>query len=99
MWDPSPTAGVLSSLSYQLTVTNMITSQVIVSTTTTDTSYTLPQLTPCQEYMANVTASSSEHQGECVVARSPGGEPVILYQPNHHGSAYAHIPLYIYLHV
>ena len=76
MWDPPPTAGVLSSLSYQLTVINMITSQVIVNTTTTDTSYTLPQLTPCQEYMANVTASSSEYQGESVVIvqRSPGGE-------------------------
>ena len=80
MWEPPPTAGVLSSLSYQLTVINMITSQVIVSTTTTDTSYTLPQVTPCQEYMANVTASSSEHQGESVVTlqRSPGGEFVVL---------------------
>ena len=81
MWDPPPTAGVLNSLSYQLTVTNMITSQVIVSTTTTDTSYTLPQLTPCQEYMANVTASSSEHQGETAftVQRSPGGESCLKY--------------------
>ena len=76
MWDSPPTTGVLSILSYQLTVINMITSQVIVSTTTTDTNYTLPQLTPCQEYMANVTASSSEHQGETVVTvqRAPGGE-------------------------
>ena len=82
MWDPPPIAGVLSNLSYQLTVTNMITSQVIFSTTTTNISYTRPQLTPCQEYMANVTASSSEHQGESVVTvqRSPGGE--VFYSRN-----------------
>ena len=75
-WDPPTTAGVLSNLSYQLTVINVITNQVIVSTITTDTNYTLLQITPCQEYMANVTVSSTEHQGESVVTsqRSPGGE-------------------------
>ena len=80
MWDPPPTAGVLSILSYQLTVINMITSQVIVSITTTDTRYSLPDLIPCQEYMANVTASSSGRKGESVVTvqRSPGGEFVVL---------------------
>ena len=78
MWDPPPTAdGALKShLSYQLTVINVITGQVIVSTTTTDTSYALPRIAPCQEYSASVTASSTVHQGESVVIsqRSPGGE-------------------------
>lgn len=74
MWDPP--IGVLSSISYLLDVINMITSQVIVNTITTDTSYPLPQVTPCQDYRANVTASSLGHQGESMVIerRPPGSE-------------------------
>ena len=58
MWDSSPTAGVLSGLSYQLTVTNINTGVVIINTTTTDTSYSLGLVQFCTSYKASVTAFS-----------------------------------------
>ena len=78
MWDPPPTASVLGSLSYQLSVLKMNTGQVIVNTTTTDTSYPLPtdRIQPCQENMANVTASALYQHSHIAITvqRSPGGE-------------------------
>lgn len=73
MWSPPQTA---DGLSYQLTVINKITSQVIVSTTTTHTKYSLPPVLPCQDYLANVTTTSSKHQDDSAVTvqRSPGGK-------------------------
>ena len=75
-WDPPATAGVLSGLSYIVIVMNNNTGQVIVSDTTTNTSYPLPVLVLCQYYTANVTAFSSQHHSESVVTvqRAPGGE-------------------------
>ena len=76
LWDPPATAGVLSGLSYIVIVMNNNTGQVIVSATTTNTNYPLPVLQFCQYYTANVTAFSSEQQGDTVEAglRTPGGE-------------------------
>ena len=47
MWDPPSTAGVLSGLTYHLTVTNMNTGVVIINTSTTDNSYPLSSLLFC----------------------------------------------------
>ena len=78
LWDPPATAGVLSGLSYIVIVMNNNTGQVIVSDTTVDTNYPLPDglNMPCQYYTANVTAFSSQHHGESVVTgqRVLGGE-------------------------
>ena len=41
MWDPPSIAGVLSGLTYHLTVTNMNTGVVIINTTTTATNYSI----------------------------------------------------------
>ena len=76
-WDPPATAGVLSDLSYIVIVMNNNTGQEIVSATTTNTNYTLPDtIELCQYYTANVTAFSSEHHSDSVVTeqRTPGGE-------------------------
>ena len=56
LWDPPATAGVLSGLSYIVIVMNNNTGQVIVSDTTVDTNYPLPDglNMPCQYYTANV---------------------------------------------
>ena len=75
LWDPPATAGVLSGLSYIVIVMNNNTGQVIVSDTTNNTIYPLPQLTFCQYYTANVTAFSSQHHSESVVTgQRQGGE-------------------------
>ena len=76
LWDPPANAGVLSGLSYIVIVMNNITGQVIVSDTTTNTTYLLPALKLCQYYTANVTAFSSEHHSDSVVTgqRTPGGD-------------------------
>ena len=76
LWDPPATAGVLSGLSYIVIVMNNNTDQVIVSDTTTNTSYLLPVLESCQYYTANMTTFSSQHHSESVVTgqRTPGGE-------------------------
>ena len=75
MWDPPLTAGTLDSLHYRVIVVNNDTGVVIVSSTTTKTTQALPVVQTCQYYTANVTAFSSEYQGESVVTgeRSPGG--------------------------
>ena len=71
-------AGVLGGLSYIVIVMNSNTGQVIVSDTTNSTNYPLPGApAPCQYYTANVTAFSSEHQGDSVSTEIPvsaGGE-------------------------
>ena len=83
MWDPPSTAGVLSGLTYHLTVTNMNTGVVIINTTTTDTSY--PPLIGlvqfCTLYRASVTASSLEQKGDTVaiMEETPGGECDIIH--------------------
>ena len=78
VWDPPATAGVLSGLYYIVIVMNNNTGQVIVSATTTNTNYPLPDDTIklCQYYTANVTAFSSEHHSDSVVTglRTEGGE-------------------------
>ena len=67
LWDPPATAGVLNLLfSYNVIVTNMNTSEVIVSDTT-NTIYPLPQLKSCQYYTANVTVFYKDHFGDSVV--------------------------------
>ena len=76
MWDPPQTAGVLTNLTYHLTVTNMNTGVVIIDTTTTKTSYTIGATQPCTNYSASVTAFSSEYTGISVliIDSSHGGE-------------------------
>ena len=78
VWDPPATVGVLSGLSYIVIVMNSKTGQVIVSNTTTNTNYPLPDnaIQNCQYYTANVTAFSSEHHSDSVVTgqSTPGGE-------------------------
>ena len=74
LWDPPPTAGVLSGLMYHVIVMNNNTGQVIVNGTTFDTEYPLPALELCQNYTANVTAFSSEHRSSVVTQLNvPGG--------------------------
>ena len=78
LWNPPPTAGVLSGLSYIVIVVNNKTGKEIVSATTNSTQYELPviDLQHCQYYTANVTAFSSKQHGDSVVIveRTPGGE-------------------------
>ena len=75
MWDPPPTAGVLSGLTYHLTVTNMNTGVVIINTTTTDTSYVLGSVQLCTTYTASVRAFSQHYTSDSAVTvdRTPGG--------------------------
>ena len=68
LWDTPETAGVLNLLfSYNVIVMNMNTSEVIVSDTTTNTIYPLPQLKSCQYYTASVTVFYKDHFGDSVV--------------------------------
>ena len=78
-WDPPQTAGVLGNLSYQLVVINNNTSQVIVNTTTTLTSYNLV-FELCRVYVGTVTAHVGNIEGETVVQeyRTLGGECLIV---------------------
>ena len=76
MWDPPQTVGVLSNLSYHLTVTNMNTGVVIINTTTTDTGYTLGSIQYCVNYTANVHTDGTVPVH--TMARTPGGK-YILY--------------------
>ena len=76
IWDPPSTVGVLSDLSYHLTVTNMNTGVETINTTTTDTSYSLGSLPFCTFYNASVTAFSLEQKGDTmgIMEETPGGE-------------------------
>ena len=76
LWDPPWTAGVLSNLTYNVTVMNNVSSELILNKTTDNTYCPLPALQPCQYYTANVTAFSSEYHGDSVAKkqRTPGGE-------------------------
>ena len=82
MWDPAPTASVLDDLYYQLTVTNMNTSEIVIDNTTTTTTYTLPAVQRCQYYTANVTAFLAEYHGDSVTAkkRTQGGSLSVLFR-------------------
>ena len=75
-WDPPSTVGVLSGLTYHLTVTNMNTGVVIINTTTTDTSYLLGLVQFCTLYSASVAAFSLEQKGDTIdiIEETPGGE-------------------------
>ena len=76
MWDPPPTAGVLSNLTYHLTVTNMNSGVVIINTNTTETSYPVGVLKHCTFYNASVVAVSLNQKGDSTVFadRTPGSE-------------------------
>ena len=74
IWDPPSTAGVLSGLTYHLTVTNMNTGVVIINiTTTTDTSYVLGSIQYCTFYNASVTPMLQGCTGdsEVIIDRTP----------------------------
>ena len=77
MWDPPSTAGVVSNLSYHLTITNMNTGVVIINTNTTETSYPMIDAKHCTRYEANVTATTPEHfrgDNTTIEQTAPGGE-------------------------
>ena len=67
LWDPPPTAGVLSDLYYHVTLMNIVNSELILNETTHNTNYPLPALQRCQYYTASVTAFSSTYHGDSVV--------------------------------
>ena len=73
-WDPPLTA--LSGLMYNVTTMNTNTGQIVVNKTTNNTFCPLPPLQLCQNYIVNVTAFSSQQQGDGVVTdlRPPGSE-------------------------
>ena len=75
-WDPPLTA--LSGLMYKVTTMDMITGQIVVNETTNNTFCPLPPLKLCQNYIVNVTAFSSQQQGDSVVTvlSLPGSECV-----------------------
>ena len=75
-WDP-PLTG-LSGLMYKVTAMDINTGQIVVNKTTSNTSCPLPPLISCQYYTVNVTAFSSQQQGDSVVTdlRPPGSECV-----------------------
>ena len=64
MWDSPATVGVLSTLTYHLTVTNMNTGVVIINTNTTETSYPLGSVQLCTLFKVSVTAFSHDQSGE-----------------------------------
>ena len=64
-WDPPLTA--LSGLMYKVTTMNTNTGQIVVNETTNYTSSPLPSLELCKNYIVNVTAFSSQQQGDSVV--------------------------------
>ena len=80
MWDPPHTVGVLSNLTYHLTVTIMNTGVVIINTTTTDTTHAIiyPQL--CVDYAVCVAAFSPEYRGRSVfiMKRTPGSKRIVI---------------------
>ena len=75
-WDRPLTA--LSGLMYKVTTMDMNTGQIVVNETTNNTFCPLPPLKLCQNYIVNVTAFSSQQQGDSVVTdlRPPGSECV-----------------------
>ena len=75
-WDPPLTA--LSGLMYEVTTMDMNTGQIVVNETTSNTSSPLPPLQFCQNYIVNVTAFSSQQQGDSVATdlRPQGSEYV-----------------------
>ena len=63
---------------YKVTTMDMITGQIVVNETTNNTFCPLPELENCQHYTVNVTAFSSQQQGDSVVTglSLPGSECV-----------------------
>ena len=61
---------------YEVTTINVNTGQIVVNETTNNTFCPLPQLLNCQNYIVNVTAFSSQQQGDSVVTdlRPQGSE-------------------------
>ena len=81
LWDPPSTAGVLSNLYYYVTLMNNVSSDLILNETTNNTYCPLAGLQPCQYYIANVTAFSSEYHGDSAASkqRITGGMCVCTY--------------------
>ena len=81
IWDPPPTVGELSDLTYYLTVTNMNTGVVDINTNTTDNSYTFDFAQSCTLYKFSVTAFSQDQSGktENTVEKIPGSECDVYY--------------------
>ena len=75
-WDPPLAAP--SGLMYEVTTMDMNTGQIVVNKTTNNTFCPLPPLELCQNYIVNVTAFSSQQQGDSVVTdlRPEGSECV-----------------------
>ena len=78
LWDPPSTAGVLSGLYYQVTVTSNGSNEANdfkKIATTPNTYYNFSGTMRCQNYTASVTAFSSERHGTTVTItqRTPGG--------------------------
>ena len=75
-WDPPLSA--LYGLMYKVTTMDMNTGQIVVNETTNNTSCPLPPLQLCQHYIVNVTAFSSQQEGDSVVTglRPEGSECV-----------------------
>ena len=75
-WDPPLTAP--SGLMYKVTTMDTNTGQIVVNETTNNTFLPLPPLKLCQNYIVNVTAFSSQQQGDSVVTylRPSGSECV-----------------------
>ena len=73
-WDPPWTAP--SGLMYEVTTMDMNTGQIVVNETTNNTFCPLPPFELCQNYSVNVTAFSSQQQGDSVVTglRPEGSE-------------------------
>ena len=76
LWDPPFAAH--SGLLYKVTMMNTNTGQIIVNEITNNTSSPLPPLELCKNYIVNVTAFSSQQQGDSVVTglSLPGSERV-----------------------
>ena len=77
MWEPPLTVGVISNLTYHLTVTNMNTGVMIINTNTTETRFTVGTVIKlCTRYTASVTAFSQSQKGdtENIIKETPGSE-------------------------
>ena len=78
LWDPPITAGELSNVYYQVTVTSNGSNEANEFkkiATTLNAYYNFPEAKRCRNYTASVTAFSSEYHGTTVTItqRTPGG--------------------------
>ena len=76
-WEPPLTAGILGKLSYYVTIANVNAGNVIINTTTYDTSYPINSTEHCTHYNACVAAYSADlaAKGDTVdtTKKTPGG--------------------------